>query len=718
MVSFKQLYEARPDAVTEASEAWSSIAKTLTTLDGRVRKDLTSTAQRAGWKGVAAANANSALEGVDTDFKQASAVATALAAIITTAAEEFRAAHNDLLTAIYDAKTEELTVTPDGEVCWAPLPGSRNDPDGVEAAKKYNTEMRAKADAISTRLGKAVDRATAADQTAAAALQSDIGTSTTSFNPKPYGAGPIADANRAKDLMSKAGSLSDDQLKQLQALMAANAGNKDFSTTLLNGLNYGGKTGPDALLEYSKVYGDLAHGNHNAKGYQDVYGNLSTVLATATRDGGMGKAWEDGLLAAARRPGASAAGYNDNYPALTALMGAKGTFDKSFLLKVGNDLVDYERNSKTKGEELWGPNWSALTNQTDPMGGLMTALSHAPEASKDFFDPAKSKNLDYLLHERKWPNQGYEQNQVDDLVRDTSRAAFGDALEAATTGRDPHGNQPPVRPHDKVMSQIMDETMKSFAGSGPGDKASLPAALRRPMADMIADYAPDMHEILGKELAGPAQPDGLTVQRDQLLRVIRGAAEDPASFAIIHGAETREIALRLGDYGPEAFKPDAVGGANHKLHSFTQEAGSALGALDAVYADTSSDHTDSEKAKADWDAKMNYHLLGTPANLLPTVSNVLPFGDIAQRLVDVGTAQYANDAKALADSQLQGNLSSHFSAGQNQLNKMIDERVARFGTDPAAADLTGSVSQQLKTDARTTYNVAIDGTYRTVFGRS
>ncbi|MFF2748836.1 hypothetical protein ACFVVA_25270 [Kitasatospora sp. NPDC058048] len=705
MVSFKELHEADFSGVNEAAEAWAGVAKALTSMDGRVAKDLTSTAQRAGWTGDAADEATKAMQGIDGDFKQASAVATALAAIMKTAAEDFAAARRDLDTALHDAQADTtLSVTADGAVNWTVPKESRNDPEAERT-------IRANAQAIADRLGKAVAKATAADQRATIDLQADIGTSTTAFNPTPGGAGPVADAKRATDLMSKAGSLSDDQLKQLQALMAANAENKDFSTTLLNGLNAGGKTGPEALLEYSKVYDGLAHGNHNAAGYQDVYKNLSVALASATRDGGMGKEWEDGLLAAARRPGASAAGYNDNYPALTKLMGAKGAFDKPFLLRVGNDLVDYERNSKVKGEELWGPNWNALAGQTDPMGGLMSALSRDPGASKDFFDPGKTKNLDYALHERKWPNQGYEQNQMDDLVRDTSRAALGDALEAATTGRDPHGNQPPVRPHDKVMSQIMDETLKTFAGSGPGDKASLPAALRRPMADMIADYAPNMHEILGKELSGPAQPDGLTVQRDQLLRVIRGASEDPASFAIIHSAESREIAARLGDYGPEAFKPDAVGGANQKLHSFTQEAGSALGALDAVFADTASEHTESKKAKADWDAKMNYHLLGTPANLLP-------LGDVAQRLVDVGTAQYANDAKALADAELQGNLSSHFSAGQNQLNKMIDDRVAQFGTDATTADLTGSVSQQLKTDGRTSYNIAIDGTYRTVFGRS
>ncbi|WP_316520479.1 hypothetical protein [Kitasatospora brasiliensis] len=709
MVSFKELHEADFSGINDAAEAWSGVAKALTSLDGRVAKDLTSTAQRAGWKGTAADEATKSLQGMDSDFKQASAVATALAAIMKTAAEDFAAARRDLDTAIHDAQTDNMTVSADGAVNWTLPKEAQNDTDRDVVAK----EQKAKAEAIAARLTKAVEKATSADQRATVALQGDIGTSTTSFNPAPYGGGPVADANRAKDLMSKGGSLTDDQLNQLQALMAANAENKDFSTTLLNGLNYGGKTGPDALLEYSKVYDGLAHGNHNAKGYQDVYGNLSVVLATATRDGGMGKAWEDGLLAAAHRPGASAAGYNDNYPALTKLMGAKGVFDKSFLLKVGNDLVGYERNSKVKGEELWGPDWSAIRGQTDPVGGLMTALSRNPDASKDFFDPGKGKNLDYMLHDRKWPNQGYEQNQTGDLVRDTSRAAFGDALEAATTGRDPHGNQPPVRPHDKVMSQIMDETMKSFAGTGQGDKTSLPAGLRRPMADMIADYAADMHEILGKEhLHGPSEPDGLTVSKDQLLRLIRGATEDPASFAVIQHAETQEIARRLDALDYDAMKPDATGHTKPELESLIHNSANSLGALDAVYADSAVDHADSDKSAKDWQAKMNYHLLGTPANLLPGV------GDIAQRYVDIGTATYADAAKAEIDTKLKDNLSSHFSAGRQQLDAMIEQKMVVSGYDGKSLDRDGSVPRQAQQQAGIAYNSGIDNTYRTVFGRS
>ncbi|MGW2377831.1 MULTISPECIES: hypothetical protein [Kitasatospora] len=706
MVSFKELHEADFSGISDAADAWSGVAKSLTSLDDRVTKDLTPTAQRAGWEGTAADGATKVLQGIDGDFKQASKVATALASIMKAAAEDFAAARRELDTAIHDAQTDKMTVTADGVVNWTLPKEARNDTDSATLAQ----ELRTKAEAIQTRLTKAVEKAAGADQRAAAALRGDIGTSTTSFNPAPYGGGPVADANRAKTLLAKADDLTPPELKKLQDLLAANAGNKDFATTLINGLEYHGKTGQDALLAYSGIYDGLAHGKRHAHDFQAVLDGLSVSLATATHDGGMGKDWENQLLAAARRRD-GADGYNTNYPALTALMGAKGTFDKAFLLKVGNDLVDYERGSKDKGEDLWGPKWTGRPYQTDPMGGLTNALSRNPEASKDFLDPGKGKNLDYLLHERKWPDQ--EKAQKAPSEQTASRTAFGYALEAATTGRDPHGDQPVVRPHDRVMSQIMDETMKSFAGSGPGDKTSLPAGLRRPMADMIADYAADMHEILGKEkLYGPSQPDGLTVTSDQLLRLIRGAAEDPSSYAVIHSAETQEIAHRLDQLDRDAMTPDVTGRAKPRLESLVHHSAATLGALDAVFADAALDHADADNKTVDWQAKMTYHAIGGVVGFIPE------FGDAAQRLVDVGTSMWADSAKGEIDTHLKGNLSSHFSAGRQQLDAMLNYKLVESGYDHFALDGDGSVPDQLKRSAGSAYNTGIDNTYRTVFGRA
>ncbi|MFB7473040.1 DUF6571 family protein [Kitasatospora sp. NPDC056184] len=713
MVSFKELHEADFAGVTETAEAWTAMATALDGLDSRVARDLTGTPQRAGWEGPAAIQAGATLKGVDTDVTQAAAVAKALAAIIRDAAADFTAARKDLDTAIHDAETQTLTVGGDGEVRWPPMPGSRNDPDAGPAVKKYDEEMKAKAEAISARLTKAVQQATAADQRAAVALQTDIGTSTTAFNAKPYGGGDTADARRAADLLAKGGSLSDTELQRLQNLMASGSGSKEFSTGLLNSLNAGGHGGPEALLDYAKVYGDLARGDRNAQQYQDLYGNLGQVLATATKDGGMGGAWEDDLLRAARKPGGSAAGYNENYRTLTELMGAKGDFDKPFLTKVGNDLVDYERGSKLKGEELWGPDYSAVTGrQGDPMRGLMKAMSHHPEASKEFLDPGANKNLDYLLKDRKWPNQGYEHQQTDTLARDTSRGAFGDALQAATTGRDPHGDQPPARPHDPAMARIMSETVTHFGGDKAGHENELPAALRRPLGEMIADYAPDTYEILGKETGGTSETSGLTVGREQMLRTIRGVAEDPEAFKLVHYAESQEVARRLNEYPAEAFQPDQTGRPNHRIEGFTREAGEVMGTLSGVRTDVIADHRDDAIFRNNWNAKMDYHVLGGPVTPVPVV------GDAIQRLVDVGTSAYANNLNNDESLKATEQISDTFRAGDEQLKAMIRERALAAGIPKGEVNATGGVTATLLADVNASYQTGVDDAYRRALGRS
>ncbi|MEU6235365.1 DUF6571 family protein [Kitasatospora sp. NPDC047058] len=719
MVSFKELREADFAGVTETAEAWTGMAKTLDSLDSRVGTELTTTPQRAGWEGPAADDAAGKLKTIDTDFTQAAGVAKALAAIIRDAAEDFTAARKDLDAALHDAQTQQLTVADDGTVGWPPMSSEgHNDPDYQDTLRKYQADMKGKAEAMSGRIAKAVEKAGSADQRASAALQTDVGTSTTSFNASPYGGGDAADAKRAADLMGKGQSLSDDQLRQLQALMAGGADSQSFSTTLLNSLNAGGRTGPDALLEYSKHYNDFAHGNHNAPGYQDVYNNLSKVLATATRDGGMGGQWEDDLLRAARKPGGSAAGWNDNYPALTQLMGAGGNYDKGILEKVGNDLVDYEKNSKRKGEDLWGPFYTVTGDKgTDPMGGLMRAMSHNPQASKEFLDPGHNANLDYLLKDRKWPNQDYEGKLSATDLKAGSHAAFADVLEAATTGRDPHSDQKPVRPHDEAMVKIMDKTLTTLGGTSAGHENELSPVLRRPLANMISEFPADTHDILSKDLSGPSHPEGLTTSREQLLRVIRGVTEDPEAFAVIHQSESREVARRMDEFGPENFKADPTGRPNVKFSGFVDESGKALGALDAVRADAFLDHKADDQFKNNWKAKMDYHVYGTAANMLKVPgASWFPLGDVAQRLVDIGTSDWANKANAELDVKTQGQVSTNYTAGESQVMTMIQEKARLSGVADQDIDAPGSVTKQLADSAGMHYRSSIDRAYHNALG--
>ncbi|MFI9163341.1 hypothetical protein [Kitasatospora aureofaciens] len=392
-------------------------------------------------------------------------------------------------------------------------------------------------------------------------------------------------------------------------------------------------------------------------------------------------------------------------------MNAKGNFDKGFLTKVGTDLVDYERGNKLKGEQLWGPDWNNVVgHQGDPMRNLMQVMSRNPEASKEFFDPAVNGNLDYLLKDRQWPNQGNEHNQMDALARDTARGAFGDALEAATTGRDPHGNQPPVRPHDAAMARIMSDTVNHFGGDAAGHATELPAALRRPFGNMIADYSADTYEILGKELAGHSETTGLTIDRDKLIRTIRGVAEDPEAFKAIHYAESQELTRRLDTYPADAFKPDSTGHPKPGIDGFVHEAGQVLGALSGAQSDVMTHHHDDVVFQNNWQAKMNYHLIGTPLTPLPVV------GDLVQRMVDVGTSEWANGLNSKADQDTQADLSKMFNSGENQLKKMIIARAGQAGLTEAEITATAGVPQALLRGVSESYGTGVNQTYRNALG--
>ncbi len=261
------------------------------------------------------------------------------------------------------------------------------------------------------------------------------------------------------------------------------------------------------------------------------------------------------------------------------------------------------------------------------------------------------------------------------------------------------------------MTRIMDTALSTLGDDKAGNQNNLSPALRRPMAGLISEYVADTHDILSKDLPGPSEPGGLNTTREQLLRVIRGTAEDPESYSLIHLSETREVARRMAEYGPEAFK-DVNGRPDPKFESFVNEASKAFGALDAVQADTITDHKSDEQFKVNWKAKMDYHYVGTIANMLPGTS-WLPVGDIAQRYVDVATSDWANQVNSAIDTKAQGDLSSLYTTGQSQMQVMLKEKADQFGV-PQRDILLG----QLTDSANVHYYTSITQAHNAAFGKA
>ncbi|MEV4915857.1 hypothetical protein AB0K47_03445 [Streptomyces tirandamycinicus] len=181
--------------------------------------------------------------------------------------------------------------------------------------------------------------------------------------------------------------------------------------------------------------------------------------------------------------------------------------------------------------------------------------------------------------------------------------------------------------------------------------------LQVPIAQAIAQYTPDSHEVLGGLDGEYAvnMKDGyfvddkgrahLATPADALVHVMRGVSDDPDAFGTLNKAENRFINAEL-DKLPE----DSRGYSESNPLS---KSGAALGALTAIREDVLNDERSGAYSDADWKSKVAYHVIGgmvTPA-AIPTAGGSIVVGDALQRGVDTLAWVWGNDLKADADGK-------------------------------------------------------------------
>ncbi|MFF5566370.1 hypothetical protein ACFY7Z_07385 [Streptomyces sp. NPDC012623] len=173
-------------------------------------------------------------------------------------------------------------------------------------------------------------------------------------------------------------------------------------------------------------------------------------------------------------------------------------------------------------------------------------------------------------------------------------AELGTAIKKATTGTSPGQ-------HSLKQAQALKDTLLATADHLEKNERQLPAGLRLPLAEALADYAGDTHVIVGTGTAeyvtngspseGPWKDDSgvhVSVYKDTLLPVLRSVSEDPHAYAFLRTAETRRAAESLSAIPRDAIK--------NNLKSAPVSNARALAALDAV-ADAVSDARSTEEAE-------------------------------------------------------------------------------------------------------------------------
>ncbi|MFB7551471.1 DUF6571 family protein [Streptomyces sp. NPDC056154] len=714
MPTFEQLLNVRLGPLDTAATQWTEMIKKLTDLQTDA-KAMKTKADKSTWKGENATVTQEFVTKTAKEFSDAVTEAESVRDLLKDAHALLKSAHDDLKDA-YDNPPPGITIYPDGVLSHRVHPDRRS----KDSTEPIATE--AQFDALRSKLEGILKRANEADELCAWGLRALIRNHPNDFGSTDLGG--VADAKKmraeekqqaengreAAKLYSRWEYLDDKERERLLTLAEGGKDSPAFAAELMQNLDYNGRKDQEAvLLLAGSLEGGGRDGQVSATDAR-LYKALSGSLATATgpdspigSPGGITSAWTDRLIATARdgnglpaqHPGAlkgGAAGWN----ALTHLMAAdagddavydpnkKGSspwkkdegdpvYSEAFLTEVGDSIREWETNDKDAYDGVM-KNWQGT--QEDPMKGLLNAMSRNPSAATHYFDPNTTDNLKYFMEDRDWPGGDVESKMPTETQYTSARAELGLALESAATGRVPGSPLHPVPAHhDGAETAIFERVMGEYTEALKKDQSAVPVSMRLPMADMIADYGSDVHQILGKNMDGPTDFNNLEIDRGDLTRIIRSTAEDPNAFKAIHTSQTVVIADGLDRFPADSFRKE-----DRELHAWVRQSSTVLGHLDGVRGDVIYDLGQAKKDANAWQKMVNYHLYGGALTPIPIL------GDAVQRAVDAGTNAYMNEENVKVDAATRNNMISHYDEGQKEMYAMLRKMARARGLEKTELD--------------------------------
>ncbi|MET9293602.1 hypothetical protein [Streptomyces sp. NPDC003077] len=723
MITYEQLYNLDVSSLSWAADQWDQYITKLKAMDEACDDKVVKPFDKAGWMSFdgTSAIAQARVAAVNQEFSDALQEAKGIRGVLMDAHDELKKHQSDLKRiAEEDAKRDGLFVSAKGEITprhdLSKDPGAVHDPDGPAAIADQNRKV----EALKARLEKVLNEAAEADRSAALALRHNIGKNDGDFNGKAVTSIDADESARATNLLSKLdkdGKLSQHDLNELERVMEHNQNDPEFSRMLLNSL--GPKKTLELATELDHLKGDDDVYEGNRKQYGVVERALANGIGAANQDKGFSERWRKDM----RDLGTEQIGDHHKgsdrplgYQALAGLLkhGDGSGYPAHMTMGLTDDMIAAEK----KDPGLWDKHKQVAAGAdvdrvkiSDPVDDMLNVMSKDPDTATRYLDPKTDGDhdrLEYLLKKRDWPDLEVQETfrgmepvgDVKHLDATNSRAGFGNALEAATTGAQPGAEKTRYGGHTEAQARIMHDTIERLDEGGKGDK--IPENMQRPMARALADYTEDTHNILagghgdtyGSREHGRADAwhkDGedkyhIGVPHASVLRVLRGVSDDSENYAHIYEAERFYAAEQMGK------SPATPGGAHSDWETPARDAGSVLGAYNAIGADVIYDERDTKKQWADDTAKYVYHGAGIPLTAVPVV------GDTAQRLLDQGTYDWSKDVKATADANAGGEAASKNAAGVDGTHQLIDRWAAVRGQDSESNTI-----RQIKQESEQSY---------------
>ncbi|MFC4186195.1 MULTISPECIES: DUF6571 family protein [Streptomyces] len=729
--------------LTTAAGKWDDMAAEIKKVEDRYKESVQSITLGPSWQGQSAFSAHTNFAATRYEYTAAQAEAKAIASLLRDAHTDLVRLKRNLENKVAAAVKAGMRVSEAGVVTFdydklteGERAALRHDPDYAESVRKA---VGSWSDAIDDCV-RAVDDADQGVKIALDAVTVDGVTGDKNdetfgvgFNAKPLDDIEEYEAAHTQEIATRINNgdkVSAADIAEFQRSVRDNSHDKAFSQTLLNGL------GPEGLMKVNTKLNDRAFDSdtkHKSQ-YLDIQRGLANTIATATKvpgsvkdappgspafkkwvesgDGKFYREWTDKLDEAGTKNFGSGTQPLYGYQSLVSLMqNADQPFDDQFLYDMGEDLIALDKKSPQYFEQL-GAFKDGI--ETDPLDGLLGVMSRNPDAATAFFDPdgngsdadhVDNNHLAYLAGHgdgtREWPKlrvSGIAQGVYDDP---TSHYGLGLALEAAATGHQPlgPGQDPwPEATHTAAQARVMNGTIEAFAPINndevsEGTEATVPPLLRRSVANALAEYASDTHEIIGTMDGRYIHPEEngyfmtgdnarLAASQDSVVQVLRGLSEDPEAYGTLHKAEARHFNNLLDEVpeGSTGFENDGRWG----------KAGAVLGAYTAIREDVINDARMDAYSEADWKAKVAYHVVGgaiTPLTLPLGGGNSLAVGDALQRGVDTWAWEWSNSMKAEADVQANGDIAEEYLSATVQASDTVDGwAAARSDTEALKTD--------------------------------
>ncbi|WP_103538609.1 MULTISPECIES: hypothetical protein [unclassified Streptomyces] len=748
MLTYSEVMTTDLGKLTTAADKWDHVAAEIKKVETRYQDTVQRIRIGQSWSGASAIGAGLNFAATRYEYAAAQTQAKAIASLLRDAHNDFVRLKRNLENQRAAAIKAGMNVSEGGVVSYnyqrltdGERSAARHDPDYMESIRKAVASWsKALDDCV-----KAVDDADQGVKLALEAVTKDghgdknDNTLGIGFNGNAKGDVEAYEAANTADIATRLNNgddVSAAEIAEFQRSVRDNSHDKRFSETLLNSL------GPDGLIKTNNKLNDRAYDSDtkNKSQYLEIQKGLANTVATATRVPGSvkdappgSKAFKDWVASdqgkfyrdftgELHREGTTNGAKNTNplygYQSFVSLMQHADTkFDDQFLYEMGDKMIEVEED-KPGIFTKWGPGHDGIT--TDAIDGLLGVMSKNPDAATAFFDPdgngsgenhVDNKHLAYLVgdgdNSRDWPRHtvtGIANVTYDDP---TSRMGLGLALEAAATGREPlaSGQDPwPEAKHTEEQARVMNGILGQLApGEDGGTEAGVPANLRRPVANALAEYASDTHEILGlvNEDYNNAAAEGyfgeggnghLATNSKELTQVMRGLSEDPDAYAALHKAEARHINNEL-DRIPEGATGFAQSGN-------WDRAGAVLGTYTAIREDVINDERMAGYSEADWKSKVAYHIIGgivTPM-AIPTAGGSLVVGDALQRGVDTWAWQWGNDMKAGHDAKANAAVADLYLQDSSQ----ITNTVQGWANGRNDLDLTNATDKDTVTTLKTT----------------